>query len=197
MCGGVLCSNMDVDMTPDVAMETGRARCCLWATAAAAPERSFTPLESVLMTLVGREAEASDPSRLIPEDLAAGGALRCLDGFSKATPAPTVVARLATGLEGLGAAMDGLGVVESLLRCESDRLIRARLSLFLRNSLEGIVTGDCGDLALCVEGEDDLEALAACSSVDLGVANKSSLDVETALLPAVLRCGLRGGCCDL
>ena len=53
-------------MTPDVAMETGRARCCLWATAAAAPERSFTPLESVLMTLVGREAEASDPSRLIP-----------------------------------------------------------------------------------------------------------------------------------
>ena len=133
----------------------------------------------------------------LPEDLAAGGALRCLDGFSKATPAPTVVARLATGLEGLGAAMDGLGVVESLLRCESDRLIRARLSLFLRNSLEGIVTGDCGDLALCVEGEDDLEALAACSSVDLGVANKSSLDVETALLPAVLRCGLRGGCCDL
>ena len=65
-CGGVLCSNMDVDMTPDVAMETGRARCCLWATAAAAPERSFTPLESVLMTLAGREAEASDPSRLIP-----------------------------------------------------------------------------------------------------------------------------------
>ena len=53
-------------MTPDVAMETGRARCCLWATAAAVPERSFTPLESVLMTLAGREAEASDPSRLIP-----------------------------------------------------------------------------------------------------------------------------------
>ena len=54
-------------MTPDVAMETGRARCCLWATAAAAPERSFTPPESAaLMTLAGREAEASDPSRLIP-----------------------------------------------------------------------------------------------------------------------------------
>ena len=88
-----------------------------------------------------------------------------------------------------------LGVEGSLFRCESDTLIRALLSLFLRNSLEGIVT--CGDLALCVEGEDDLEALAACSSVDLGLASRSSLDVETALLPAVLRlCDLRGGCCD-
>ena len=50
-------------MTFDVAMETGRARRCL---AALTPDRSFTPLESVLMTLAGREAEASDPSRLIP-----------------------------------------------------------------------------------------------------------------------------------
>ena len=50
-------------MTFDVAMETGRARRCL---AALTPVRSFTPLESVLMTLAGREAEASDPSRLIP-----------------------------------------------------------------------------------------------------------------------------------
>ena len=47
-------------MTPEEAMETGRAR-------RAAPERSFTPPESAaLMTLAGREAEASDPSRLIP-----------------------------------------------------------------------------------------------------------------------------------
>ena len=61
--GGVRCSNMEVDMTFDVAMETGRARRCL---AAPRPDRSFTPLESVLMTLAGREAEASDPSRLIP-----------------------------------------------------------------------------------------------------------------------------------
>ena len=50
-------------MTFDVAMETGRARRCL---AAPRPDRNFTPLESVLMTLAGREAEASDPSRLIP-----------------------------------------------------------------------------------------------------------------------------------
>ena len=129
---------------------------------------------------------------MLPEDLAAGGALLGLDFFSTATPEPTVVARRVTGLAGLGAA---LGVEGSLFRCESDTLIRALLSLFLRNSLEGIVT--CGDLALCVEGEDDLEALAACSSVDLGLASRSSLDVETALLPAVLRlCDLRGGSCD-
>ena len=51
-------------MTFEVAIETGRARCRL--AMAAAPERSFTPLESVLMTLAGRDAEASDPSRLIP-----------------------------------------------------------------------------------------------------------------------------------
>ena len=104
-----------------------------------------------------------------------------------------MVARLVTGLVGLGAA---LGAVGSLLRCVSDTLIRALPSLLFRNSLEGIVT--CGDLALCVEvWEDDLEALvAACSSVALGLANRSSLDVETALLPAVLRlCDLRG--CDL
>ena len=55
-------------MTFDVpAMETGRARRCRPpAEAAPEPDRSFTPLESVLMTLAGREAEASDPSRLIP-----------------------------------------------------------------------------------------------------------------------------------
>ena len=104
-----------------------------------------------------------------------------------------MVARLVTGLEGLGAA---LGAVGSLLRCVSDTLMRALASLLFRNSLEGIVT--CGDLALGVKGVDDLEALAACSSVDLGLANRSSLDVETARLPAVLRlCDLLGGCCDL
>ena len=119
----------------------------------------------------------------LPEDLAAGGALLGLDFFSTATPDPTVVARRVTGLLGLGAAAEAEAEV-SLLRCESD----LALALF-RNSLEGIVTGGGDFLALlCVA-----EAVAACSSVDLGLASRSSLEVETALLPAVLLrcCGLR------
>ena len=75
----------------------------------------------------------------------------------------------------------------SLLRCDSD----LALALF-RNSLEGIVTGGGDFLALCVPVAGEA-AVAACSSVDLGLASRSSLEVETALLPAVLLrcCGLR------
>ncbi len=51
-------------MTPLVAMETGRARCGL--DEAPPPARSLTPDESVLMTLEGRDADAREPSRLIP-----------------------------------------------------------------------------------------------------------------------------------
>ena len=123
----------------------------------------------------------------LPEDLAAGGALLGLDFFSTATPDPTVVARRVTGLLGLGAAAAEAEAEVSLLRCDSD----LALALF-RNSLEGIVTGGGDFLALCVPVAGEA-AVAACSSVDLGLASRSSLEVETALLPAVLLrcCGLR------
>ena len=68
--GGALCSNMDADMTPDVAMETGRARGASREELIFREEEFLSltpPAESVLlMTLAGREAEASEPSRLIP-----------------------------------------------------------------------------------------------------------------------------------
>ena len=74
------------------------------------------------------------------------------------------------------------------MRCESDLAL-----VLFRSSLEGIVTGGGDFLALCVPVAG--EAAAACSSVDLGLASRSSLEVETALLPAVLLrcCGLRFG----
>jgi hypothetical protein len=109
---------------------------------------------------------------LLPDDLAAGGGARDL---LLPEEAPTVVARLVTGLLGFCFGADAAASVSDLLRWLSEALMPLFCTTRLSDGI--VVVGGC--LAILAE--------AACrvSSDSRGRASWSSLDIE-AVLPEPL-----------